>query len=200
MALLNALRDSAEQQLNQVIQSNDDALTHLNNEINAAESDLHGVQDECMKLSDDLALLKQQYEFRKDDIREFEVQIAMNQRRISTLETLRCQSSTEWLNFIRHSKYVLNLIQFLRNAIHNYKSFSEIHNFAALLQSLQDEQAFDDQTILHNLDTLSKSRGSIAPVKKELLDILDQIEHSVHAKINSSQSDEVCAIVVLARS
>lgn len=47
-------------------------MEHLKEDINSAESELHEAQNACMVISDDLALMKSQYDYQRVDIVSFE--------------------------------------------------------------------------------------------------------------------------------
>ncbi|CAD8197866.1 unnamed protein product [Paramecium pentaurelia] len=186
--LLEQLLATTEQQYEQVIQENETEQQQLKDQVASKEQQLYDLQNTCMMMSDDLALLKQQIELHGDDTAYFRNEITKDNRRIEVLEELRCQQSKNWLNFIKSSKYILNLIEFLRRAIQNYGSFAEIQNFSVMLETLSRE--VDDNELLNSLQAVSKSRA-ITPVRQELLQLLDQIEESIKAKINTSQTDEI---------
>ncbi|CAK59518.1 unnamed protein product (macronuclear) [Paramecium tetraurelia] len=186
--LLEQLLATTEQQYEQVIQENEAEQQQLKDQVASKEQQLYDLQNTCMVMSDDLALLKQQIELHGDDTAYFRNEIIKDNRRIEVLEELRCQQSKNWLNFIKSSKYILNLIEFLRRAIQNYGSFAEIQNFSVMLETLSRE--VDDNELLNSLQAVSKSRA-ITPVRQELLQLLDQIEESIKAKINTSQTDEI---------
>ncbi|CAK59291.1 unnamed protein product (macronuclear) [Paramecium tetraurelia] len=114
--LLEQLLATTEQQYEQVIQENEAEQQQLKDQVASKEQQLYDLQNTCMVMSDDLALLKQQIELHGDDTAYFRNEIIKDNRRIEVLEELRCQQSKNWLNFIKSSKYILNLIEFFKKS------------------------------------------------------------------------------------
>ncbi|KAM3129026.1 hypothetical protein pb186bvf_018870 [Paramecium bursaria] len=191
LQLLQALLESATEQLVSVQQKDDNALSHLHQKVDEAQAELHDAQGECFAISDDFALMQNQYATHKDDIQYAEDRIASIHKRIETLEYIRCASNKEWLNFIKSNKYILSLIEFLRVGIQNYNSYVELERIQPLLMMIQQEAGTEDSDIVQNLTKINQSKQSIAGLKQDLLNVLDQIEASIKQKGNTSQTDEI---------
>lgn len=89
-----------------------------------------------MNYDDTLALMNEEFNKNKDLIDFLEGRIQANKNRVDTLKEIRCESSIEWLNFIKSSKQILKLIDFLRTSIEGYQSFAQIKNIHAIIQTL----------------------------------------------------------------
>lgn len=107
---------------------------------------------------------------------------------------------------------MLKFIEFMRTSLQNYKSFAEIKGFLPKLDSLRDEMELDiqqmllqlkdeadqleetaevsDEEIVLNMNDASKSRD-INAVRNQLIEILNNIEKSIKAKMNRSQTNEI---------
>lgn len=101
-----------------------------------------------MECDDVLALMHEQFNENLGLITWLDQRMDANRNRIETLKQIRCDSSIEWLNFIKSSKKMLAFIEYLRTAIRNYKSFAEIKKFVPMLDTLQGEIESNIQEML----------------------------------------------------
>lgn len=63
-----------------------------------------------MDCDDILAYMKAEFEKNKDAISWIKMRQLANGNRIETLKLIRCDSSVEWLNFIKSSKMMMNFV------------------------------------------------------------------------------------------